>query len=118
MITKIPLSASSGGTGVRLVATSSAGTIVHATGTSSTTIDEVWMWATNTDTVDRKLTIEFGGTTSPDHHIEITIPAESGLVQVMPGIPLTGTGVATREIKAFAAAGNVIMLYGFVHRIS
>jgi hypothetical protein len=40
----------------------------------------VWIYAMNTDTTARKLTLEWGGTSSPDDLIEITLPAEPGLV--------------------------------------
>jgi hypothetical protein len=116
--TKLHLSNSTGGEPIRVAATATAGTLIHATGTSSTVIDEVWLYANNTDTTDRKLTIEYGGVTSPDDLIEITIPAEAGLVLVIPGLTLGGTGSAARNVRAFAATANVINISGYVNRIS
>jgi hypothetical protein len=116
--TKINLSASTGGMPVKVVATATAGTTIHTTGTSASVFDEVWLYANNTDTTDRKLTIEYGGTTSPDNLIEITIPAEAGLVLVIPGLLLAGTGSAGRVVRAFAATANVINITGYVNRIS
>lgn len=118
MISKELLSGSTRGRPIKVVPTSSPGTVIHSTGASATIKDEVWLWATNTDTVDRKLTIEFGGTTGPDDHIEITIPAESGPIRVIPGLPLVGTGVVSSTVYAFAAAANVITITGFVNRIT
>jgi hypothetical protein len=112
------LSGSTGGRPIKVGATATPGTTIHATGTSSTTVDEVWLYAMNTDTTDRKLTIEFGGVTSPDDLIEVEVPAEDGLLLLVPGLPLTGTGSATREIKAFAATTNVITISGYVNRIT
>lgn len=112
---KRKLSASTSGRGIKVAATSTPGTTVH-TGVGSTdpgTYDEVWLWAVNTDTTDRKLTIEFGGQTSPDDLIEVTIPAEGGLVEVIPGLPLQNSLLIT----AFAATANVIILFGFVNQI-
>ena len=116
--TKILLSGSTGGQPIKVVATATTGTTIHATGTSATTIDEVWLYATNTDTVTRTLTIEYGGTTSPDNKIIISIPAQSGLSLVAPGLVLTGTGAAARNITAFASSANVINILGYINRIS
>lgn len=119
MITSVSLSGTpGGGRGIKIAATATPGTTVHTTGTSSSTIDEVWAWATNTDPVDKKLTIEFGGQTSPDDLIEITIPAESGLVPILPGLRLSGTGGAGRSVTMFAATTNVINIFGHVNRIT
>lgn len=110
-ITKVKLSGSTDGRGVKVVATSSAGTTIHTADASK--LDEVWLWAVNSDTTNRKLTVQWGGTTDPDDSIEVTIPAESGLVLVTPGLLLTNSLV----VKAFAATANVIVLHGFVNRI-
>jgi hypothetical protein len=106
------LSGSTNGRNVKVAATATAGTLIHTADASAK--DEVWAWATNTDTVDRKLTMEWGGTTSPDDLHELTIPAESGPVPIVPGWILTG-GVVFR---AFAAVANVININGFVNRIT
>jgi len=114
---KVLLSGSSQGKGIKVVATSTPGTTIHATGVSATIFDEVYLFAVNSDSSDRKLTIEFGGTSSPDNLIELTIPAESGLMVVVPGLSINGTGAAATTIAAFAAAANVVMVYGFCNRI-
>jgi hypothetical protein len=116
--TKLHLSASTGGEPIKVAQTATAGTLIHATGNSDSVIDEVWLYANNTDGTDRKLTIEYGGVTSPDDLIEITIPAEAGLVLVIPGLTLSGTGSAARNVRAFASAANVINISGYVNRIS
>jgi len=103
---------------VKVVATAAVGTVIHTTETSSSVLDEVWLYANNTDGTDRKLTIEYGGTTSPDNLIELIIPAEAGLVLVIPGLLLAGTGSAGRVVRAFAATANVINISGYVNRIS
>lgn len=118
--TKTLLSGSTQGKPIKVAATASTGTTIHATGTSSTTIDEVWLWAQNTDATAaaRKLTVQYGGTTSPDNEIEVTVPAESGLMLVVPGLILTGTGSAANTIYAYAATANVITISGYVNRIA
>jgi hypothetical protein len=115
---KVLLSGSTGGRPILVAATASPGTTVHATGISAATIDEVWLYASNTDTTDRKLTIQFGDTTSPNDLIELEIKAESGLVLLAPGLPLVGTGAAARTVRAFAATANHINIVGYVNRIA
>ena len=111
-ITKVILSGSTNGRQIKVVATGTAGTTIHTAHATAT--DEVWLWAVNSDTTDRKLTIEFGGVTAPDDLIEVTIPAEDGYYAVVPGLPLTNSLV----IRAFAASANVIIIHGFVNRIT
>lgn len=106
------LSGSTNGRPVKVAATATAGTTIHTA--HATSIDEVWLWAVNTDTTARKLTVELGGTSAPDDLIEVTIPAEGGLVLVAPGLSVTGSVV----VRAFAATSNVINIVGFVNRIS
>ena len=106
------LSGSTNGRGVKVAATATPGTMIHTA--HATSLDEVWLWCVNSDTVARKLTVEFGGTTSPDDLIEVSIPSESGLVLVSPGLTVTG-GVVGR---AFAATANVLVVMGHVNRIT
>jgi hypothetical protein len=116
--TKVHLSASTGGQPIKVVATASTGTTIHTTGTSATTIDEVWLYATNTDSVARTLTIEYGGVTNPDNRIILTISAQSGLTIAVAGLILSGTGAVGRSITAYGSSTNVINLVGYVNRIS
>jgi hypothetical protein len=118
-ISKVLLSGSTNGKAIKLTDTGTsgatdAGYLIHTAVAGTSDLDEVWLWAMNTDSSDRKLTIEFGGVTSPDDLIEVTISAESGLVQVCPGL-LLQNGL---HIKGFAAAANVVTIYGFVNRIT
>lgn len=115
--TKINLSGSTGGMPVVIGETSGSGNIIHTTGTSASILDEIWIYANNIDTTDRKLTIQYGGT-ADSNLIEITIPAEAGLVLVIPGLLLAGDGSSGRVVRAIAAAGDVINITGYVNRIS
>jgi hypothetical protein len=74
------------------------------------------LYAQNTDTTARKLTVEWGGTGAGDI-FEITIPAESGLTLVSPGLVLKGNATPL-VVTAFAATTNVVAVYGYVNRIS
>lgn len=110
--TKIKLSGSTDGKQIKVVATATAGTTIHTA--HATALDEIWLWAVNSDTTARKLTIEWGEATAPDGNIEVTVPAESGYLLVIPGMILTNSLV----VKAFAATANVILINGYCNRIT
>ena len=109
---KVKLSGSTDGRSIKVVQTATAGTLIHTA--HATALDEIWLYAMNTDTVDRKLTIEFGGVTSPDDLLEMTISAEGGLILIIPGMLLTNSVV----VRAFAATANVVTINGYVNRIT
>lgn len=116
--TKVLLSGSTNGKPILVTATSSTGTTIHATGTSSSTIDEIHLFAYNSDTSAITLTIQYGGTTSPDNDVKLSIPATSGLTYVIPGLCLTGTGAAANTVYAYAGTGSKITISGYVNRIA
>lgn len=111
--TKHVLSGSTDGLGIKLTqtATGSEETIHTAHATS---LDEAWIWAMNNHTAAVELTLEWGGTTDPDHTIKVTIPKDDGLYPIVAGLIITNSKV----VKAFAGTANVISLYGFVNRIT
>jgi hypothetical protein len=115
---KVKLSGSTNGRGIKVAATATAGTTIHATGTSSSILDEIWLYAYNSDSAAIVLTIEFGGVSAPDDNIKLSIPATSGLTLVVPGLILSGTGSAASTVAAFAATANKIVITGYVNRIS
>lgn len=112
--TKRALSGSTNGRGIKVVQTATAGTTVHTAVAGTDDFDEVWLWAVNSDTVAAKLTLEWGGTTSPDDLIEVSLEGESGLVLVAPGLLLQNGLI----VRAFADAANVVLIHGFVNRIT
>jgi len=114
---KIKLSGSTDGKLIKVAATATAGTTIHTGSATATTIDEVWLYAVNSDTTDRKLTIEWGGTSAPDDLIEQTITAESGLILVVAGLVIVGNATPL-VVRAFAATANVVMIGGYVNRIT
>ena len=116
--TKKILSASTDGKAIKVAATASVGTTIHATGTSATIQDEIWLYAYNSSAAAVVLTIQFGGTTAVDNDIKLSIPATSGLTLVVPGLILTGTGSAANTVAAYAATTNVITISGYVNRIT
>ena len=112
---KLKLSASTSGRPIKVAATASAGTTIHVT-LGSASIDEIYLYANNTDTVIRNLTIQWGGTTSPDDSIVVGIAPQSGIFLVVPGLIVVDTGAAV-TIRAFANIANVINITGYVNRI-
>jgi hypothetical protein len=115
--TKLTLSASTDGRAIKVAATSTPGTTIHTGPSSASEIDEVWLYAMNTDITDRKLTLEWGGTASPDDLIEITLPAEPGLVLIAPGLLIKGNATPLL-VRAFAATADVVTLHGYVNRVA
>ena len=114
---KITLSGSTDGRLIKVAATATAGTTIHTGSSTATTIDELWLYAVNSDTSDRKLTIEYGGVSSPDDLIEQTITTESGLILVVAGLVIKGNATPL-VVRAFCASANVVMIGGYVNRIS
>ncbi len=114
---KLTLSGSTDGRLIKVAATATAGTTLHTGSATATTFDELWLYAVNSDTSDRKLTIEWGGVSAPDDLIEQTITAESGLVLVVAGLVIKGNATPL-VVRAFCASANVVMVGGYVNRIT
>lgn len=112
-ITKEFLSGSTNGRPVKIAATATPGTTLHTAPSGTTSKDEVTVYLSNTDTVERSVTVEFGGTTSPDDHMRFLVPPGETILAV-PGIPINN-GLL---VRAFAAAANVVTATGYVNRIS
>ena len=114
-VAKTKLSGSTSGMGILVVATATAGTLIHTAAAGATNYDEVWLWAVNTDAAAVDLTIEYGGVTDPNNLINIdAIPVESGLTLICPGLILQGGLV----IRAFGSAASKIVIYGFVNQMT
>jgi hypothetical protein len=109
---KRPLSASTNGKSVLVVATGTLGTLIHTSVSGTASFDEIWLYAQNTSSASSKLTVEYGGTAVADQ-IEITIPAESGLVLIVPGLFLNNS----LEVRAFAGSANILSIHGYVNRV-
>ncbi len=111
---KRKLSGSIDGRGIKVAAGSSPGTLVHSalSSVAANEWDEIFIQAVNTSIAPVKLTVEWGGADSPDDLIEVTIPAESGFTEVIPGHVLQNGAL----VRAFAAGANAIVLHGYVNR--
>lgn len=112
--TKIPLSGSTDGRGILIAATATPGTLLHTAQAGVLGSDEVFVFAVNSQASSVKVTLEWGGVTSPNDLIEQDVPGESGLFLLAPGIVLRNGLV----IRAFAATGNVVVAFGYVNQIT
>ena len=108
------LSGSTDGKAIKVVQTATAGTTIHTAVSGTSDIDEIWLYAVNSSALSVKLTLEWGEATAPDGNIELSVAAESGLVLLTAGLLLQNSLV----VKAFAATANVILIHGFVNRIT
>ncbi len=113
-VTPVLLSGSTDGKPIAVAATATPGTAIHTAPAGTDTTDYVWIQAVNIDTVDRSLTIEFGGTAAAQSIKTITIPPNIGLYVVCENLPIRNGNA----IAAFASAANVINIVGRVTRMT
>ena len=83
-ITRLPLSGSADGQGIKVAATGSPGTLVHTAHATAT--DEVWLWCVNSSASSVKLTVQFGNGASSALNV-------NGNAQTVTGNP--GSGQST-----------------------
>lgn len=108
--TREPLSASTHGRGIKVVATATAGTTIHTGQASATLTDVVTLFAYNSDTSVRRVTLEWGGATAPDDNQTYDIPAKATVCIVTDQIIRNSL-----VVKAFCDVANVVALFGFVN---
>jgi len=113
-VSRIPLSGSTDGRGVKVAATSSAGTTIHTATSSATDCDVVTIYAYNSSGSAVNLTLQWGGTTSVDDDIKLSIPATSGLTLIAPDLVLRNSLV----IRAYAGTADVVTIHGFANRVT
>lgn len=110
------LSGSTNGRGIKVTGTSTAATVtVHTAINASGDLDLVTLYAVNADAdgETRTLTVEWGGTSSPDDLIILPVPCKVGPVLVAWQMPIAGGLV----IKAFADEADDVILFGSVVRV-
>ena len=112
-----PAGTTGDGLGILVAATATAGTAIHTASSTATTVDEVWLYAYNNHSASILLTIEYGGVTAPKDVIKQTLTAQSGLVLVVAGLLVQGNATP-KVIRAFAATGSQISIFGYVNRIT
>jgi len=112
--TKMKLSGSTNGRGIKVGETSTPGTLIHTAVAGTDDFDEIWLFAYNGGTVSAMLTIEFGGVAAPDDNIMVVLAFKSGLQLIVPGLILQNGCV----VRAFAGVANVVVITGFVNNIT
>ena len=113
-VSRIPLSGSTHGRGIKVAQTATLGTTIHTATSSTTDCDVITLYAHNSSASAVNLTIEWGGVSSPDDLIKLSIPATSGLTLVCPDLVIRNSLVVT----AFAGTADVITVQGFVNRVA
>ena len=107
------LSASTNGRQIKVAATATPGTLLHTAVSGTDSIDYVTLEAVNISSSTVTLTIEWGGTTSPDDHVVIELGAKRGRQVVIDRCGLNN-GLA---VRAFADSANVVTIYGEVRTV-
>lgn len=113
-VDRIPLSGSTDGQAIKVAATSSTGTTIHTAQASTSTCDVVTLYAYNSSASAVPLTIQWGGTTSVDDDIKLSVPSQSGLTLVVPDLVVRNSKV----VRAYASTVNVVTIHGFVNRVT
>ena len=106
------LSGSTDGRPIKVAATSTPGTLLHTGVAGTDDLDHVTLYATNTSATPVKLTLEWGGTTSPDDLVEVYVRGESGLELVADRVPIRNGLV----VRAFGDTTNVVNVVGWFTR--
>lgn len=111
---KVKLSGSADGMGIKIAASATPGTTIHTA--HATALDEIYCWVSNPDSSDRAITVEWGGVTDPDNLLtkNLVIPANSGPILIVPGLILTNSKV----FAIFCASANKVVALGYVNRIA
>lgn len=110
------------GNPIPITDTAGNGSFIHDTQTGSSIRDEVWLWMTNIDTSSIEVTLHVGYVSSASaanaEKTTFTVPPKAGLMLVLSGQPLRGTGTAARRVAAIAGTANKINVVGYVNRIT
>jgi hypothetical protein len=113
---RIPLSGSTAGRQIKVTGTATGSSVtIHTAQSGTALVDVVTLYAMNSDSVPRLLTIEWGGVTVPDDLIKVLVPAQgAGVVYFV----IDGVIQNSLIIKAWAEIANSIQVGGFVNRES
>lgn len=114
-ITKVALTGATNTLGIEVSATS-VGTTIHTGHTTTSIIDEVWLYGQNNRTAAVTVWIQWGSTAT-SAQMAIDVAPQDGPQLLVPGLLLTGQS-AGLVISAFASASQAVMIYGYVNRIS
>ncbi len=109
-ITYTKLSASTNGRAIKVVATASAGTLVHTTGGTESFVT---MDAYNSGTVEQVVVVQWGGTTSPDDHYVFRLPPGRAPVLLFDRKFIAGSLL----IRVYSTTANVVIVGGYVEEV-
>lgn len=109
-------SSSTNGKAISVAATASPGTLIHTGSSDPSVAQEIWIYASNYDTVSHRLTVEFGGTTTADG-ISLLLDPYSGISLIVPGFILVGNSTPLL-VRAYADTASKISITGYVNEIS
>lgn len=86
---------------------------IHTTGTSSSILDEVWIWVTNGASDSGTITLAANGA-----YLYYVVPAYTTMMLSGGSILLSGDGTTASTVKFNEGAGGDLYIYGFVNRIT
>lgn len=109
-VTREFLSGAAGGLAIQVTGTATGSAVTVHTA-HATAKDEIILYASNTSASEVVLTIEWGGTGTANE-LKMKVPAEDSITAVI------GTLSGSNVVKAYAATGSVINVYGHVNRIA
>lgn len=112
---RVLLSGSTSGKPIPVVATATAGTLIHTAIAGTSAFDEIYLWVSNVTAAVATLTIEYGGVTDPGDHLckAVSIPANSAPTLICAGKVLNN-GLA---VRAFSGTASALNISGYCNRI-
>lgn len=112
------LSGSTNGRPIAVTATGVSTTLIHQGPVTTSSFDEIWLYACNPTTSDVMLNILLGGTNfTSDIIFEGIIEAYSGNVLVIPGLIVKGDGSSGVQLLANVSVASGVNLIGYVNQI-
>jgi hypothetical protein len=110
------LSGSTNGLPIIVVATATAGTLIHTAVAGTSGFDAIWLFASNVTAAPATLTIEWGGVAAPGSHLVNTY-------YLSPNSPPVPIAVGQRLmngliVRAFSGTASAINITGWYTRIS
>lgn len=102
------LSGSTAGRPIVVVATATAGTLIHTPASTAPNLELVTLYACNIGASTRTLTMEWGTATSPP---TVSLEVGGGWVLVADRLPIQS---ASNVIRAFASAASEVLITGRV----
>ena len=112
--TKKLLSGSTNGKVILISATASTGNTIHTAVSGTSSLDEIYLYGTNTSASAVVVNVEWGeANTSPSTNTILTIPPKTGRYVIADGRLLQNGLVVT----IFASVTNTVVIDGFVNAI-